>query len=95
MSQNEHTPGLQKIIFLEYARFGQILQNCVVHQVSGIMCLIVFLAFTLISPIQTLFPVVPTRSVFWHATQFQQNEHTPETQVPWIQIVKFTAQSKF
>ena len=35
--------------------------------------------------------MTPIRSVFWHTTQIQQNEHTSETQVPWIQIVKFTA----
>ena len=28
-------------------------------------------------PIQTLLSVAPTRSVFWRATQFQQNDHTP------------------
>ena len=51
------------------------------HQVFGRMCPIVFHAFTLKLPIQTLPSVVPTRSVFWHATQFQQNEHTPANQI--------------
>ena len=58
------------------ARFEEILQNCVAHQVFRRMCLIVFLAFTL--HIQTLLSVAFIRSVFWHVTQFQQNEHTPE-----------------
>ena len=48
-----------------------------VHQLFGRMCSILFLAFTLKLPIQTLLSVVPTHSVFWHATQFQKNEHTP------------------
>ena len=38
-----------------------------------------FSCFTLKLPIQSLLSVVPTRSVFWLATQYQQNEHTPET----------------
>ena len=42
------------------------------------MCSKGFLVFTLKLPIQTLLSVAPTRSVFWRATQFQQNEHTPE-----------------
>ena len=29
-------------------------------------------------PIQTSYSEAPTRSVFWRATQFQQNEYTPE-----------------
>ena len=45
------------------------------------MCSIVFHAFTLKLPIQTLPSVVPTRSVFWRATQFEQNEHTPANQI--------------
>ena len=31
-----------------------------------------------IAYIQTLISVAVIRSVFWHVTQFQQNEHTPE-----------------
>ena len=46
------------------------------------MCSIVFHAFTLKLPIQTLLSVVPTRSVFWYTTQFQQNEHTPGKGLP-------------
>ena len=52
------------------------------RQVFGRMRSIVFLALTLKLPIQTysnLFrlSVAPTRSVFWHVTQFQQNKCTP------------------
>ena len=36
-----------------------------------------FCSFALKLPIQTLLSVWPSRSVFWLATQFQQNEHTP------------------
>ena len=57
--------------------FAEILQNCVVDQVFRRECSIVFLAFTLKLPIQTLLSVAPTRSVFWRASQFQQNEYTP------------------
>ena len=56
------------------ARFAEILQNCVVRQVFDRMCLIVFPAFTLKMPIQTLLSVAPTCSVFWRATQFRQND---------------------
>ena len=55
------------------ARFADILKNCVAHQVLWKTCSLVFLAFTLKLPIQTLLSVVPKCSVFWHATQFQQN----------------------
>ena len=58
------------------ARFVEILQNCVARQLPGRMCSIVFLAFTLKLPVQTLLSVAPTHSVFWRTTQFQQNEHT-------------------
>ena len=47
---------------------------CLVRKVFWRMHSIVF--FTLKLPIQTLLSMAPTRSVFWHATQFQQNEHT-------------------
>ena len=40
-------------------------------------CILVFLAFTLKLPIQTLLSVASTHSVFWRASQFQQNEYTP------------------
>ena len=40
------------------------------------MCSIVFLAFTSNLPIQTLFSVLPTHSVFW-CTNFSKNEHNP------------------
>ena len=43
------------------------------------MCSKVFLYFTLKLPIQTLISVAPVCSVFWCATQFQQNEHIPGT----------------
>ena len=46
------------------ARFAEILQNCVVRQVFERMCSIVFLAFTLKLPIQTLLSVAPTHSSF-------------------------------
>ena len=59
------------------ARFPDILQSCVVHQVFGRKCLIVFLTFTPKLPIQTSLSVAPTGSVFWFSTQFQQNEHIP------------------
>ena len=59
------------------ARFPDILQNCVVHQVFGRKCLIVFLTFTPKLPIQTSLSVAPTRSVFWRATQFQKKVYTP------------------
>ena len=62
---------------LECLRFTKILQNCVPGQVFGRMCSIVFFANLLRLPIQTLLFVAFTRSVFWGATQFQQNEHTP------------------
>ena len=65
-------------INLGFACFVEILQNCVVRQVFGRMCSIVLLAFTLKLPIQNLLSVAPTQSVFWLATQFQQNEHIPE-----------------
>ena len=65
-------------INLGWTRFAEIVQNCVVRQVFGRMCLIFFLAFTLKLPIQNLLSVASTQSVFWCATQFQQNEHTPE-----------------
>ena len=48
----------------------------VVRQVFGRMCSMVFYAFTLKLPIQTLLSVVPTHSLFWRTKQFQQNEHT-------------------
>ena len=59
------------------ARFPEILQNCVALQVFGRMCLIVFLAFTLKLPIQTLLSVVPTHSVFWRTTISTEQAH------PW------------
>ena len=59
------------------ARFAEILQNCEACQVFRRMCLIFFLAFTLKLSRQTLLSVTPIQSVFWRATQFQQNEYTP------------------
>ena len=59
------------------AHFAEILQNCVACQVFDRMSSIVFLAFILKLPIQTLLSVLPTLSVYWCATQFQQNEYTP------------------
>ena len=51
-----------------------------------------FLAFALKFPIQTLLSAVPTHSVFWYATQFQQNEHTPEISSKiCIECIKFTS----
>ena len=47
-------------LILGWARFAEILQNCVAHQVFGRMCSIFFLAFTLKLPIQTLLFVAPT-----------------------------------
>ena len=46
----------------------------VLCHIFGRMCLIVFLAFTLKFPIQTLLSVAPSCSVFWCSTQFKQNE---------------------
>ena len=59
------------------AHFVETLPNCVVQQVVERMYWIVFLAFTLKFTIETSLSVVPTHSVFWRATQFQQNEHIP------------------
>ena len=56
--------------FKGVSRFAENLQNCMARQVFGRMCSIVFLAFTLKLPIQTLLSVTPSRSVFWCATQF-------------------------
>ena len=53
-------------------------QNFREHQLLLGMCSVVFPAFTLKLPIQTLLSVAPTRSVFWRTTQFQENEPTPE-----------------
>ena len=61
------------------SRFAEIWQNSVARQISGKMCLIVFLGFTIKLPIQTLLSMAPTCSVFWCAAQFQQNEQTSET----------------
>ena len=46
----------------------------VLCHIFGRMCLIVFLAFTLKLPIQTLLSVALSCTVFWCTTQFQQNE---------------------
>ena len=50
------------------------LQNCRKRQILWRMCSVVFLDFRLKFPIQTLHSVTPTRSVFWRAMQFQENE---------------------
>ena len=44
---------------------------------------LVFLAFTLKLSIQTLLSVAPTRSVFWHATQFQQKRAHSRKKYYW------------
>ena len=46
-------------------------------EVFGRLCSTVFLAFTLKLSIHTLLCVASRHSVFWHTTQYQQNEHTP------------------
>ena len=66
-----HTPAEPNT--LGCARFTKILQNCEARQFFWKMYSIVFLAFTLKLPTQTLLSVAPTSSVFWCVTQFQQN----------------------
>ena len=46
------------------------------QQVGGTHTFLFFFHFTLRFPVQTLLSVAPARSVFWRATQFQENEHT-------------------
>ena len=62
------------VVFQGCARFAEILQNCVSHQVFGKTCSIGFLGFTLKLPIRTSLSVTPTHSFFCYA-QFQQNKH--------------------
>ena len=52
----------------------------------------VFLAFTLELSIQTLIFVAPTSSIFWHATQIQQNEHTPELSISTVIVSSLCAE---
>ena len=74
-----HLENIVGVLWLGCARLAEILQHFVARQVFGRICLIVFLAFTLKLPIQTLLSVAPTCSFFWRTTQFQQNKHIPAT----------------
>ena len=57
------------------ACLAKILQNCVAHQASERMCAIVFLAFILKLPFQTLLSVVPTQ--FSVATKISEKRAHP------------------